>query len=142
MSPASGEDHASRTQLLEDLADLAGFTCRIGGFFPDGSQPDVLRLSREDRGLFVGDAKHTETPGNTATALRLRRYCRWLRAHRQGLRPGVAVLALCVPTGHRHAWEALLRQLVKDACVTGRVSTLRAEDPAWDLISLLISSPG
>lgn len=49
--------------------------------FPDGRRPDVLRMDSVRNVLFIGDAKHVETPGNLATQARLKGYLSWLLSH-------------------------------------------------------------
>ncbi len=115
LTPTVGDDHETRTRALETLADLVGYHQEMGGVFADGARPDVLRLSSQHRGLFVGDAKHTETPRGVSTALRLRRYFVWLRAQRRSTSPGPAVAALCLPTGDVPQWCDLLQVLARDA---------------------------
>lgn len=72
---APTDDHEFRVRTLDTAAVLAGFRRRSVW---DGLRPDVCRLN-EGGGLLLGDAKHTETPGNEATRWRWARYAR--RAH-------------------------------------------------------------
>lgn len=69
------------SDLHESLrADLATVAI-LGGYpleFPIEGEliPDVIRADRLGSSVFVGDAKATETPGNTATRSRLGAYAR------------------------------------------------------------------
>ena len=103
--------HERRTRFLEIVADLIGCLEPIGGEFPDGRRPDVLRIHTERGVLFIGDAKHTETPGCHETRVRLAAYLQWLRAHvRRSAGPGIFVLCFGV-SGHTPAWIATILEL-------------------------------
>lgn len=103
------DDHEARRELLDAIAILAGFTLTFPGALPDGRRPDVLRVSLTRSGLFVGDAKATESPGNSDTVARLLAYARWIDAAARGRSHPVAVLAVCVPG--RHATQGWTRAL-------------------------------
>jgi hypothetical protein len=67
--------HDSFVAVLDAVAILSGRCERLPlNFLPDGSRPDVLRLERQRKVLFIGDAKNGETSGNRTTQLRLRTY--------------------------------------------------------------------
>lgn len=86
-------EHERKVEFLDALAVLTGCEEAMGGALPDGSRPDVLRLDSRRRILFVGDAKHSESPGDRETQTRLLGYARWLSAHiRNG---GAGVFAIC-----------------------------------------------
>jgi hypothetical protein len=73
--------HDSLVVVLDTVAILCGICERLPlNSLPDGSRPDVLRLDRQRKILFIGDAKNRETSGNRATQLRLRTYLRWIAA--------------------------------------------------------------
>ena len=86
--------HNRRVQFLDTLAILLGCMETLGGEFPDGRRPDVLRLDSRRGILFVGEAKHSELPTCHATQERLLEYFRWLAVHvaKEGR---VGVLAIC-----------------------------------------------
>ena len=94
-APATGRQaaHALKVEFLDALAVLLGCESALGGAFPDGRRPDVLRADLGRRALFVGDAKHSERPGSRETQARLLGYMRWLSSHvRAG---GIGVFAVC-----------------------------------------------
>lgn len=85
--------HERRVEFLDTLAVLLGCEGTLGGTLPDGRRPDVLRIDPRRRVLFIGDAKHSETPGNRETQARLLRYLRWLLSHVEN--GGLGVFAVC-----------------------------------------------
>ena len=85
--------HDSLVVVLDTVAILSGICERLPlNSLPDGSRPDVLRLDRQRKFLFIGDAKNRETSGNRATQLRLRTYLRWIAAFLWRGRCGVFTL--------------------------------------------------
>lgn len=117
--------HEDRVAALSAMATLARFDLPMTAL-PDGSIPDVLQLRRSDGGLFIGDAKASETPGNSATFGRLTHYSDFL-AGWVGTRH-VAVLALIVEAHDAYNWLRVLRDLCIKAAdgqrVSGRVDLL------------------
>jgi hypothetical protein len=105
-------EHRDRMRLLDTLALLAGFNTRLAGF-PDGRAPDVVRVSFRSAGLFVGDAKHADSPHSVETYLRVRRYVCWgeMFLRRPGRR---LVVALATPTPNALEWLRLLVALADD----------------------------
>lgn len=73
--------HNCKVEFITTLAELLGCRGQMGNEFPDGRRPDVLRIDLRRCILFVGDAKHTESPGCKATQSRLREYLHWLSVH-------------------------------------------------------------
>lgn len=102
------ELHESRVDTLVTLATLIGFGTGPD-VLPDGSRPDVQLLRRRDGAIFVGDAKATETPGNTETYERLSHYAAFVGSWLASGRP--AVLALAVDTTAAYGWLWTLRHL-------------------------------
>lgn len=94
-------DHESRVQFLNTVAILLGCFEEIGGELPDGRRPDVLRLDPGRNVLLVADAKHSESPGCTATQHRLSGYITWMATHVHR-RKGIAIFAICFGT-RQHA---------------------------------------
>src|SRR5438132_1514167 len=86
--------HEYRRGVLDSLAILAGFEIELT--LPDGSRPDVARVSVQWSRVFLGDAKHSESPADEAVICRLRRYALWLRGTHTG---STDVLALCHRSG-------------------------------------------
>lgn len=129
------DDHARRTGTLGALAALAGFPFVVGAL-PGGSIPDVLRVHCSGRGLFVGDAKASEHPGDPATYMRLRNYAVCLRGP---VVRGRVVLALCVPTSEHEltAWLNLLTTAAQDASLPdGCIPALATLDGVDAVVSL------
>lgn len=100
--------HEYRVGMLDSLAVLSGHFA-TGIALVNRERPDVLRLRRDDGSLFVGDAKATETPGNTETFGRLTRYAEYLTGWIGA--GGSGVLALAVPDADTGGWLAVLRDL-------------------------------
>jgi hypothetical protein len=69
---APSELHERRAHLLRDLGDLSGYTLDVATY--TSLRPDVCRLHRSARSIFVADAKATESPTDGATRRRLLRY--------------------------------------------------------------------
>lgn len=95
--------HESRRQFLDSLAVLIGCHEQLGATLPDGLRPDVLRISTARRLLFLGEAKHSESPRNRYTVERLRSYVRWIGSHldyagEDDGPPPSAVMAICFGT--------------------------------------------
>lgn len=82
-------EHDRKVRFIETIAVLSG--CRETlHWLPDGLCPDVVRLDTNRGILFIGDAKHTETPGGKDTQTRLLRYLNWFAAH-----TGVGIFVIC-----------------------------------------------
>lgn len=99
--------HEERVDLLDQLGRLAG--CTVPSSLGRGLDPDVLLSHPHRRLVFLGEAKHSETPGNGETARRLRRYIRAIRLlQRNGYS---ARMALCGDPLEAARWSRLLAQL-------------------------------
>jgi hypothetical protein len=109
------ELHEARVEMLGTLATLCGYEDGPD-VLPDGTRPDVLRVRQQDRSLFIGDAKATETAGNRETFERLSHYAlalgEWTRRGHDG------VLALAVETEAAWEWVRTLRALVSSCSVS------------------------
>ncbi len=88
------ESHEYRAHFLEAMATLIGCQESFGDELPDGRRPDVMRMDSAHNVLFLGEAKHSESPGNVATRARLQRYFLWLSIH-VSRREGVGIFAVC-----------------------------------------------
>lgn len=110
---APSPTHEERKAILDAVATLAGFILPWRLELPDGSRPDVARTSRCTSGIFLGDAKATESPGTWATTTRLITYGRWV--HAAATEGGLAVLALCTNVRNSRAWSRTL-VVVGSAC--------------------------
>lgn len=100
--------HEARVDVLTTLATLAGHVNAID-VLPDGSRPDVAMVRPGDRSLFLGDAKATETPGSSNTAVRLGQYTAFLGRYIAA--GGTGVFALAVPPTERYSWLRLLEDV-------------------------------
>ena len=114
------QDHESRVEFLDALAVLMGCEGALGGELPDGRRPDVLRFDQGRRVLFVGDAKHSESPGNRETQARLHRYLKWMSSHVGS--GGDGIFAVCF--GRESDTDAWVETLVM---LTHEVGLVRAE---------------
>ena len=64
--------------------------------------------------LFVGDAKHTEIPGYTATRARLQVYLQWLSAYVHGAK-GEGIFAICFGCAREaQAWMSTILLLAHE----------------------------
>jgi hypothetical protein len=108
--------HESRVDILNAVAVMAGYTAPSQ--IAAGLMPDVVRLDLRHRGLFVADAKETETPGTRHTRDRLRSYA---LAARAWLHAGyTARLAICHgDPASPGPWLSLLQVAARDAAVHG-----------------------
>jgi len=104
--------HEELRAILEALATLSGYSRDLGGCFPDGSRPDVIRIDPLCGSVFVGDAKDTESPGCSASYSRLATYLRWLLRLKRGLKH--SMLAICANTSARSGWETTLYRLAHE----------------------------
>ena len=104
---APSELHELRVRYLETLATLVGHTSEIQLY--RGNRPDVVRADPRRLGLFIGDAKASESPGCRETRRRLAEYISsadvWLRAGY------TANLAICHGAERNESWAALLNSL-------------------------------
>lgn len=118
---------------LDAIAILSGFKVPGTGGLPDGCRPDVLRLTVDSKRLFIGDAKATETPGNSESFLRLHAYSRWAAGVCAG--GGAVVVMLCTPTvSSAYGWGQTLKEAAEMAGVpdvTVEVADLGDWGLAW-----------
>jgi hypothetical protein len=106
-------NHESRRALLDTFAILAGFSERMPLPLFDGCIPDVFRVSKPHRAIFIGDAKHTETPECIATMTRLQHYAAWLSGA-QGVQTDGS-LAICHSPGQADRWAKALQMVAHEA---------------------------
>lgn len=106
--------HLARVRLLETLADSVGCHLSLATSLPDGCRPDVLRLAIETSTLFVGEAKHSESPGSLATQARFLTYTKWVAAFRRT--SGSAIVCLCTGSDYSPLhWARMARDLAIDS---------------------------
>lgn len=107
-------EHDARMDFLETLAILVGCTEVLHSGLPDGKRPDVLRCNVNLGLLFIGDAKHTESPGCVATQGRLLEYLKWLSA--QVSKDGrTGIFGLCFgKRKHADGWVNIVLKLSRE----------------------------
>jgi hypothetical protein len=130
--------HEEAVSVLRTVATLAGYHRDIS--IGDGLVPDVARLSAT--GLFVGDAKASETSGCAATNLRLQAYFRAGDAHRLS---GGRLLVMIAhgDLDDQHGWAAALRKALFGAGLQSpRASESVVLDDECVLAYALVGVPG
>ncbi len=135
MTAASAE-HERRASVLDALAVLAGLPVEPT-IWPDGTRPDVLRADVSGRSLFVGEAKHTETPGRIDTAARLARYLQWVAE----ARPDRVYIAVCFGRPHDgRDWIHLIERVTVAAGVVLAGVAWRTLDPTHHVVVVAAAS--
>jgi hypothetical protein len=125
-----GPVHEGRVRTLEALATLAGFLTAVPRL-PDGRTPDVVRISTSSRGLFLGEAKASEGPGDRDALARLARYVIWWQ---QAGHKGPALLVVCCDRLDSRRWVSALTALaaeVNDPAIAQAEPLGRDEAIAW-----------
>lgn len=108
-------EHENRVSVLRTVGALGGYLIDIPHHMLAPLQPDVALFTRDFGSAMLGEAKHTEGPGCSATQVRLNRYVRWLNLY-LAWSHGSARLAVCFGrVEHRGRWIALLDALVQSA---------------------------
>jgi len=106
--------HDSNVRFLDTLAILAGCKEHISSSLPDGRRPDVIRVNRKRRILFIGEGKNTESPGCLNTQERLWEYLRWFSAHlcSEG---SLGIIAICFKNDlDDNGWIETITSLSRD----------------------------
>jgi hypothetical protein len=114
-----GQNHEERRAILDTIAVVSGYFGRRYDVLPDGIRPDVVRVDPRCGGVFIGEAKDTESPGQEAARSRLARYFQWLVALDQ-TRQGPSTIAVCFgrPVDQRR-WVTTLTRLGHEAGLKG-----------------------
>jgi hypothetical protein len=120
---------------------LSGFNLPLPLPLPDGSVPDVLRVSSSSLGIFIGDAKHSESPNNFSTYQRLQKYAKWITPP-QKRAEWRSVFSVCHGDGDMaNQWTALLLHLAAscDLPLLGYGIKPLAEDViiSWALVGVI-----
>lgn len=114
-------EHENYVEILNDVAMMMGFSASLA-VLPDGTRPDVLRFNFATNGVFLGDAKATESPNCIATRLRYQCYVDWLSASRAAM--NASVCGICFgECGTAPGWKGLL----VDTLITGGLTVARLE---------------
>lgn len=131
---APSRRHEARRSMLETVATLAGFTVPLR--LPDGMCPDVCRCSPVTAAILIGDAKHTEPPGDLYSLGRLERYMRWLRHTSAG---GPDFFCVCHPAFLQEGWVGVLEVLTDTTGVSKGTlgSSVLSYDAAVSWVSCL-----
>lgn len=110
----TGVRHEERRKFLDALAVLCGYPTPLVPGLPDGRVPDVIRMNGRTRGLFIGEAKDSETSGNTETRKRLAEYLAWFMGHLGA--GGEGVFSVCCGRAcEAEAWRLTLDDLSRQA---------------------------
>jgi hypothetical protein len=109
--------HRARAQFLRDLAVLIGCSAALEVQLPDGCQPDVFATNPRRDLLFLGEAKHSESPSNRAACYRLARYVGWAGAFARRA-AGRAMVAVCHGSAS-DPWGAVLHEIAEDGGLPG-----------------------
>jgi hypothetical protein len=121
--------HDLRAQFLDELAVLTGCREALSGGFPDGKRPDVLRANLSRGILFIGEAKHSESPGCSATQARLFEYLRWMSIH-VSERSRTGIFAICFGRKeHTQGWIETISNLGLEARLTFEESGVETFGP-------------
>lgn len=109
--------HEQGTAFLNALATLVGCHASLEAGLPDGLA-DVIRLDLSAGRLFVGDAKHSESPASIHTQGRLLNYLRWFGTHLRSGR-GDGVFAICFSrTSDANLWIEALNMLAIESHIS------------------------
>lgn len=120
MAPSLG--HEELRDLISNVAILMGFEERVP-CLPDRSVPDTLRRSA-DGGIFIGDAKWTESALCRESYLRLANYADWLSiAANRAPGKNAFALAFGIP-GETASWKSCMEFLLESRF--SRYSTVEA----------------
>jgi hypothetical protein len=108
--------HEDQVDILHNIAILMGFSVPLV-LLPDGSRPDVCRFDVATNGVFVGEAKATESPMCKATRVRYVNYIRWLVISRAHL--SSSICAVCFGGLDKTIlWENFLKEVLKESQIT------------------------
>lgn len=131
-TPRPSEDHEARVEVLEDLAALMGFAVQAGPL-ADGTRPDVCRFDPTTNGVFIGEAKATESPRSAATRNRFINYLKRLAASRASI--CWSVCAVCFRNQHDiPEWDRFLRLTLKQAALSARPIRFERLDTRFGLV--------
>ena len=125
--------HERRRVELGTLAALLGFAFPVVP--PLGVIPDVVLTHVDDGSLFVGEAKHTESPTDRSSAARLLVYLDWLRRSMAGPQ---ALVGLACPPRQADAWAGLLTALTADARLVVDSSWVRSLSATTAVVLLAV----
>lgn len=125
---APSDLHEVRVGLLSDLATLSGYSVEV--HIACVLRPDISRIQRACPRLLIADAKASESPSNTETRLRLRRYATaawpWLTARNS------VDFAICHDPDPAEQWVQCLREVVESVGLAGSATSVTVIEPqSW-----------
>ena len=129
-------EHEDRVLMIHDLAILMGYHKELGNL-PSWIRPDVSRRNTSTGGVFVGDAKVSETPGSSSTQHRFLNYARWLA--RSGASLGSSVCAICYADEQQtDTWRRFLALTLLTSGITCReIRSVPLDFPVMVLLTAL-----
>lgn len=121
-------EHEHYVDILNDVAIMMGFSASLE-ILPDGTRPDVLRFNVATNGVFLGDAKATESPNCVATRLRYQHYVDWLAASRAAM--SSSICGICFgECDNAPGWKGLLADtLITRGLIVARLELCRIDFP-------------
>lgn len=130
------DSHERRRCELQAFAGHLGFV--VPATLGKGLIPDVvLSHSVDSHRLFVGDAKHTESPEDRGSNARLLSYALSLKRRRSP-----HIFAIACPARHGERWSRQLRALISDAGLVCQIEPwVRRLDPAIEFVLLEVVNP-
>jgi len=105
--------------LLEGLAGLLGCHTDLASMLPDRKRPDVFRVNRQRKILFLGEAKDSEPPSDLSARARMGAYLRWTSIHASRC-DSTTIVAVCHGQyDHRVGWASALAEGLLDQPILG-----------------------
>jgi hypothetical protein len=134
--PRPSVEHEDRVLMIHDLAILMGYDKELGSL-PSWIRPDVFRKNTLSGGVFVGDAKVSETAGSSSTQHRFLNYARWLA--RSGASLSSSVCAICYTDEQRtDTWRRFLAlTLLTSGIKCYEIRSVRLDFPVMVLLAAL-----
>lgn len=123
--------HERRRRDLETFGNHMGFHDPLT--LPGGLRPDVTLVDVDRPIIFIGDAKHSESPTNRAARARLSSYFTWIASLEA---PWDAIIAIGCPLGQALEWEACLAALAGDVGIKAITTWIGTSGHETDLAVL------
>lgn len=131
-------EHEDRVLMIYDLAVLLGYHEDLRSL-PSWLKPDVSLKNTSTGGVFIGDAKVSETPGFSSTQHRFLNYARWLA--RSDVSLSSSVCAICYPDERQtDGWRRFLALTLMTSGIKCReVRTTQLDFPVMVMLAALCS---